>query len=158
VAIAVKKRDRNLRAFCEGGEVVELQVALGRGSLGPKRRVGDEQTPEGRYQISGPPRGSRFHVFVPIDYPSITDAELALVEGRVSEPDYHRIIDAHALGLEPPTDTALGGYLGLHGEGRKWRGKSRDLDWTYGCVGLADEDIDFLAARIAIGTPVLIEP
>jgi murein L,D-transpeptidase YafK len=156
--IAVKKRDRNLIAFCEGGAVVELPVALGRGSRGPKRLVGDERTPEGRYQISGPPRRSRFHVFLPIDYPSISDAELALAEGRVSELDYHRILDAHAHRLPPPADTALGGYIGIHGEGTRWRGESRDLDWTFGCVGLSDADIEFLAERIAVGTPVLIEP
>jgi murein L,D-transpeptidase YafK len=156
--IEVRKRARELRAHCEGGAVVELQVALGRGSGGPKLRRGDDETPEGRYQISGPPRRSRFHVFIPINYPSVGDAELALAERRVSRSDYHRVIEAHAHGQPPPQDTALGGQLGLHGEGRRWRGDSRYFDWTYGCVGMADEDVEFLAARSAIGTPVSIVP
>jgi murein L,D-transpeptidase YafK len=155
--IVVRKRERRLRAYCEGGAAVEMTAALGRED-GPKRSAGDARTPEGRYRINGPARPSRFHRFVPIDYPGVADAEIARITGRLSKADYQRIIDAHRSGMPPPTDTWLGGYLGLHGEGRRWRGESRDLDWTYGCVGLADADIDFLAARSAIGTPVVIEP
>jgi murein L,D-transpeptidase YafK len=158
VAIEVRKRERRLRAHCEGGGVVELQIALGRETDGPKRAAGDSRTPEGHYRISGPPRPSRFHRFVPIDYPSVADAELARAEGRLSGAEFHRIVDAHARGRQPPTDTALGGHLGFHGEGRRWRGDSRFFDWTYGCIALADADIDFVAARSAVGTPVLIEP
>jgi murein L,D-transpeptidase YafK len=158
VAIQVSKRDRRLRAHCEGGAVVELPVALGRETDGPKTGSGDSRTPEGRYQISGTPQASRFHLFVPIDYPSIADAEIARNEGRLSEDEYHRIVDAHAQGRQPPADTALGGHLGFHGEGRRWRGDSRYLDWTYGCIALSDADVDFVAARSAIGTPVWIEP
>src|SRR5262245_60252152 len=88
VLIEVRKRDRRLRARCDGGEVVEMPVALGRASTGPKRGVGDERTPEGYYRISGPPRPSRFHVFVPIDYPSLADAATAYAEGRLSDTEY----------------------------------------------------------------------
>ena len=48
--------------------------------------------------------------------------------------------------------------LALHGEGERWRGDSADLDWTYGCVALGDEEIDFLAERVEVGTPVDIVP
>jgi hypothetical protein len=157
-AIEVSKRDRRLRASCEGGRVVEMTVALGRERVGDKRSAGDARTPEGHYRISGMPRPSRFHRFVPIDYPSLADAATARAEGRLSESDYRRIAAAHGVGEPPPSDTALGGNLGFHGEGRRWRGDSRFLDWTFGCLGLSDEDIDFLASRSAVGTPVLIEP
>jgi murein L,D-transpeptidase YafK len=155
--ILVHKSTRRLRAYCEGGAVVEMIAAMGRGE-GPKRARGDARTPEGRYKINGPPRRSRFYRFLPIDYPGLADAEIARITGRLSKADYQRIIGAHARGMPPPADTALGGQLGFHGEGKRWRGDSRDLDWTYGCVGLADADIDFLAARSVIGTPVVIGP
>jgi murein L,D-transpeptidase YafK len=152
----VSKRERSLRARCEKGSVVELTVALGRESEGPKRRAGDSRTPEGRYRIAGPPQPSRFHLFIPIDYPSVADAEAGLADGLVSRADYQRIIDAHTGGEPPPRDTALGGDLGFHGEGPRWRGDSTHLDWTYGCVALSDGDMEFLAERTAIGTPVVI--
>jgi murein L,D-transpeptidase YafK len=158
VAIAVSKRERRLRAECEGGALVEMVVALGRGAAGPKLRVGDSRTPEGRYRISGPPRQSRFHQFIPIDYPSLSDAEIAHSEGRLSDADYRRIAAAHAQGQPPPADTALGGYVGLHGEGKRWHGDTRLIDWTLGCIGLADADVDFIAARLDVGTPVSIVP
>jgi murein L,D-transpeptidase YafK len=159
VAIEVSKRERRLRAHCEGGGVVEMPVALGRETDGRKRDAGDWRTPEGNYRISGPPKRSRrFHRFVPIDYPSLADAATARAEGRLSEAEYRRIADAHRVGEPPPGDTVLGGNLGFHGEGKRWRGDSRFLDWTYGCLGLADADIDFIAERSAVGTPVSIEP
>lgn len=156
--IEVSKSERRLRAHCERGRVVELVIALGRDPEGPKLRAGDTRTPEGRYRISGPAQSSRFHLFLPIDYPSVADAEAARAEDRISEGGYRRILAAHARGDAPPGDTALGGELGFHGEGRRWRGDSPHLDWTYGCIGLSDEDIDFLAERVEVGTPVWIEP
>jgi murein L,D-transpeptidase YafK len=154
----VIKSRRLLRAHCEGGRVVELTVALGRDTDGTKRSAGDTRTPEGRYRVSGPPRSSRFHLFIPIDYPSVEDARSARADGRISAEAYARIVDAHERGEPPPHDTPLGGHLGFHGEGRRWQGDSVDLDWTYGCIALPDADIDFLAARIAVGTPVAIAP
>jgi lipoprotein-anchoring transpeptidase ErfK/SrfK len=35
---------------------------------------------------------------------------------------------------------------------------SRYFDWTNGCVALSDADVEFLAARVKAGTPVLIHP
>jgi murein L,D-transpeptidase YafK len=157
LAIQVSKRERRLRAHCEGGATVEMTVAFGRAD-GPKRAAGDARTPEGYYRISGPARSSRFHRFVPIDYPSLADAATARAEGRLSEPEYWRIASAHGMNQPPPADTALGGRLGFHGEGERWRGDSPYLDWTYGCIALSDADVDFLAAHSAVGTPVLIEP
>ena len=58
----------------------------------------------------------------------------------------------------PPQDTALGGELGLHGEGPHWRGDSAELDWTFGCIAVRDHEIDFLAQRVKVGTPVWIVP
>ena len=56
----------------------------------------------------------------------------------------------------PPPDTPLGGLLGLHGEGARWRGDSKQLDWTYGCIALPDAELDFVIARVRKGTPLTI--
>jgi hypothetical protein len=158
VRIEVDKGARLLRAFCEQGALVTLPVALGREPVGPKRSSGDQRTPEGFYRVSAAATASRFHLFLPIDYPSRDDADAALAEGRLSPPDHARILRAHELGRTPPADTPLGGLVGFHGEGARWAGDSRHLDWTYGCIALDDADIDFLAQRVPPGTPVLIKP
>lgn len=152
----VHKGERRLWAQCEGGAVVALAIALGRDPVGHKQRSGDHRTPEGHYRIAGPAVRSRFHRFVPIDYPSPADADAALAERRISRADHARILAAHRRGVPPPSDTPLGGEIGLHGEGARWRGESSGLDWTYGCIALADADLDFLIARAHTGAPISI--
>jgi murein L,D-transpeptidase YafK len=156
--IEVHKREHRLHAFCEGGAVIGMPVALGREPEGPKRVAGDHRTPEGLYRIAGPPERSRFHRFIPFDYPSVADADTALAAGIISVSDHRRILRAHDRGALPPEDTPLGGELGFHGEGERWRGDSKQLDWTFGCIALADRDLDFVVARVKRGTPVAILP
>jgi murein L,D-transpeptidase YafK len=135
-----------------------MTIAIGRGDPEAKERRGDERTPEGSYRVSAAPRASRFHRFLPIDYPSVADADTGLAAGRISAHDHRRILAAHDRGDPPPADTPLGGDLGLHGEGERWRGDSADLDWTYGCIALPDRDLDFLIERVEVGTPIAILP
>jgi len=155
--IEVTKSARRLEAGCIGGGRVAWTVALGR-IPGAKRAAGDHRTPEGLYRIVGPARRSRFHRFLPIDYPSLDDAARARSEGRLGAADFARIAAAHERGARPPADTPLGGDVGFHGEGERWRGDSAHLDWTYGCLAMADESLDFLVARAPPGTPVRIRP
>jgi hypothetical protein len=75
----------------------------------------------------------------------------------ISRSEHQRILAAHAAGQLPPQDTGLGGLLGFHGEGERWRG-DLDLDWTEGCVAVSDEAISWLALHAEPGTPVAIRP
>jgi murein L,D-transpeptidase YafK len=154
--LIIHKGERRLWAHCEGGAVVTLPVALGRGLAGPKRNQGDQRTPEGDYRLVGAAKSSRYYRFVAIDYPSTSDADRALAEAQITEADHARILDAHRRGLLPPFDTSLGGDIGFHGEGQRWRGESRHLDWTFGCIALSDVDLDFLIERAPPGTPIAI--
>jgi murein L,D-transpeptidase YafK len=154
--LEVKKSARRLVAICVGGARLEIPVALSR-EKGPKRVRGDRRVPEGQYRIVGRARESRFHRFLPIDYPSRADAELALAQGRITPAESDAIARAHARGRLPPQDTALGGQLGFHGEGERWRG-DLELDWTEGCIAVSDQVIDLLARRVPPGTPVVIDP
>jgi murein L,D-transpeptidase YafK len=155
----VRKAERSLSAHCAGGAVLTMTAAMGREPRGDKLASGDDRTPEGVYRIAGRARPSRFHLFIPIDYPSAEDAAAALLEGRISARDHARILYAETFGKPPPDDTPLGSGLGLHGEGARWRGESAELDWTKGCVAVTDSEIEFLAERVEPGkTEVVIEP
>lgn len=156
--IEVYKAARELVAFCEGGGEQRMTAAVGREPRGHKAATGDLRTPEGSYRIVGPLERNRFHGFIPIDYPSLTDANAALLEGRITHQDFTRIEAAHARGVQPPDDTPLGGDIGIHGEGQRWAGDSQHLDWTYGCIAVTDFDLDFLGERVEIGVEVLILP
>jgi hypothetical protein len=156
--IEVRKSLRQLFALCEGGATVILRVAVGKEPRGTKERAGDLRTPEGQYQVAGEREPSRFHGFIPLDYPSDQDAVRAHAAGTLTERDHDRIIAAHERGKLPPWDTPLGGEIGIHGEGERWSGTSENVDWTYGCLAVRDEDLDFLSERLRPGVPVLILP
>jgi murein L,D-transpeptidase YafK len=155
--LTVYKSERRLVAACRGGGERVFPVSLSREPVGAKRVQGDRRVPEGEYRVAGAARPSRFHLFLPIDYPSPADAERALAEGRITRAERDAIARAHAAGALPPHDTALGGRLGIHGEGARWRG-DLDLDWTEGCVAVTDAAIDWLAVAAPPGTPVVILP
>jgi hypothetical protein len=156
--IEVRKSERRLVARCSPGPSFVMKIALGRQPLGPKTVKGDHRTPEGSYVVSGPAVRNRFHRFIPIDYPSRHDADVGLESGTISAAEHARIVARREHDRTPPQDTALGGELGLHGEGPRWRGESAELDWTFGCIAMRDHEIDFLAQRVRVGTPVWIVP
>jgi hypothetical protein len=158
VRIEVRKAAREVVAHCEGGASLRMTAAMGREPRGHKVASGDLRTPEGLYRIAGPLERNRFHGFVPIDYPSLADADAALADGRITASDHARIADAHARGVQPPVDTPLGGDIGIHGEGARWAGDSLHLDWTYGCIAVSDPDLDFIAPRVQIGVEIEILP
>jgi murein L,D-transpeptidase YafK len=158
LAVEVRKSERSLTAQCADGEPIRFRAALGRDPSGPKERRGDMKTPEGMYRVAGPPRASRFYLFLPIDYPGEHDAERAVELGLISKAERDEIVAARSAERLPPQGTGLGGNLGIHGEGPRWQGDSQGLNWTYGCVGLADRDVEFLATRVSTGTPVIILP
>jgi len=156
--IAIEKARRTLRVTCSNGETRSFRVALGQLPVGLKRTQGDLRTPEGFYRVAAPPHSSRFHRFMLLDYPSLVDADRALVAKEINARTYLSIARAVARGETPPQNTALGGAVGIHGEGSDHRDRSRIEDWTYGCIALTDADMDFIADRISVGTPVSIEP
>jgi hypothetical protein len=155
--LEVRKALRRLQVTCAGGGERVFPVALSREPVGAKRAQADQRVPEGEYRIAGTARRSRFHLFLPIDYPSPADADRAFAEGLVTRAERDAIERAHAEAELPPQNTALGGHLGFHGEGERWRGE-QGLDWTEGCVAVADDVIELLAERAPIGTPVSILP
>jgi murein L,D-transpeptidase YafK len=156
--IEVHKSERRLVARCSPGPTFVMKVALGRDPIGPKTSKGDHRTPEGSYVITGPAYRNRFHRFIPIDYPARHDADVGLERGAISSAEHASIVARSGSGRTPPQDTALGGGLGLHGEGPHWQGESAVLDWTLGCIAVRDHEIDFLAQRVKVGTPVWIVP
>lgn len=108
--------------LCENGDVTAtFSVSLGHGGL-DKRREGDEKTPLGSYKLGTPRPSDKFHVFIPVAYPT---------------PEQRR-------------NGMNGGDVGIHGPKRKlkWLGRLVNVvDWTRGCIAVnRDEDIEVIAA------------
>lgn len=147
--IRVYKGERRLEFWNNGIQERSFKIALGFSPKGNKLRDGDGRTPEGNYYICTKNPKSKFTLFMGICYPNHIDADRGLSEGLISEDEHRRITIAIEEGRRPDWETSLGGKIGIHGMGAS-------LDWTAGCVALADEDIQWLWDRTELGDSVEI--
>ncbi|HBV96325.1 MAG TPA: hypothetical protein DEF36_04705 [Desulfotomaculum sp.] len=155
--IVVDKSDHDLSVFYGNTRLKSYHVELGEGGLGYKQVQGDKKTPEGTFFIAekktySPPDyfiGSRWLL---LSYPNKEDADRGLWEGIINKLTHDQIVAALSSGSAPPQYTPLGGRVGIHGGDRPELGDN----WTYGCVGLTNSDVEDFYDYVVIGTPVVI--
>jgi murein L,D-transpeptidase YafK len=136
--LVVDKSERTLTVFWHGVPIKVYRVALGGDPVAPKRRQGDERTPEGLYVVSERHENSDFHLALHLSYPNADDRARARAE-RVNP----------------------GGNIEIHGlrGGFDWVGSAHTLfDWTDGCVAVTNLEIEELWRAAPKGTPVEIRP
>ncbi len=132
-------------------------ISIGRGGVTHDRRRGDGSTPLGIFHVAWVNSNSLYHRFFGFDYPTEDYAKRAWYRGRIDYYTYRAIVTAVQEGRTPPQDTALGGYLGIHGLGSGDRRLHRRTNWTRGCIALTNEQIDGLARWITVGTKVVVK-
>ena len=131
-------------------------IAIGRNGVSHSRTQGDQTTPLGSYRIRTINPESRYHLFFGFDYPNLKQANDALESQLISSAEWQAIKLAHLQGLEPPANTALGGYIGIHGIGSGDPQIHEDFNWTEGCVALTNEQMDELSRWVKAGTQVIV--
>ena len=146
--LAVMEEDRALQVF--------QNIAVGRGGVASHRRMGDGKTPRGEFHIAWVNPASAYHLFFGLDYPAPEQVEEAYRRRLIDTDAYQRLRRAQRFGELPPQDTALGGYIGIHGVGELNAGVNPRYNWTQGCIALSDDEIDRLARWAAVGTRVII--
>lgn len=129
----------------------EFRVGLGGAPAGDKSKQGDQRTPEGEFFIAWKNAASAFHRFLALSYPMPRHARRGVEEGLIRKKDLAAIEDAVRHKTRPPQDTALGGFVGIHGGG----GGS---DWTLGCIAVTDDEIEWLFARMKTKDRVVVHP
>jgi murein L,D-transpeptidase YafK len=134
--IRVDKSDRLMAAYRGGRLIREFRVALGRGGLAPKQRQGDGRVPEGRYLITAHNPHSAYHLSLRIGYPT-PEQEAA----------------ARALGTDPGGDIMI---HGLPNDRASVGSRHRLIDWTDGCIAVANGEIEWLYKWVKDGTPIEI--
>lgn len=157
ISIAVDKSDHTLEILVGGQPVKTYPVELGEGGPEDKQISGDHKTPEGTFYITERSvlspvdyyLGSRW---MELSYPNIEDADRGLRDGIISQKTHDSIVSAINRGEMPPQNTALGGGVGIHGGSIASFGS----DWTWGCVGLANKDVEDFYSYIRVGTRVVI--
>ena len=150
--ILVRKRSRELIVLSDNIMVTSYPAGLGRVSRGIKLNAEDLRTPEGNYHISKKHEKHRYRLMLQINYPSPDDARRGAVQQIILPSEEERIIKAWEENIPPPSDTSLGGNIGIHGYGS-------ETNWTVdGSISLHNKHIEELFWNIDVGTPVAIVP
>lgn len=157
--ILISKQNNELLIEKAGEVVKRFHIATGKGGKGAKRRQGDSKTPVGTYRILKFKQSDRFHYFIQLDYPNLIDAWYGYKNEVISANEFKRIAHAYKKREAPPQDTALGGFIGIHGLGQTTQKKLQiheNLDWTEGCIALTNEEVLELKNFVDVGTQVVI--
>lgn len=157
VWVRVDLHDRQLFIY-RGKEMITRVSHVGIGNSGAQRvRLrGSRMTPIGEFKIERINRQSQFNTFYGINYPSKEVAEEAFTTGLLSDAEYQRFLrDKQRRGMAP-TNTRLGGNIGIHGLGNRDPQIHERYDWTDGCVALKDEDLKRIDPWLRPGTKVVI--
>ncbi len=149
--IYVLKEDRRLWLVQDKTLVRDYHVALGPSPKGDKYYRGDGRTPEGEFYVCSKNSSSQYYKSLGINYPNPHNAQNALSCGLISYNEYCSIKQANDSCRLPPSNTALGGQVFIHGGGCS-------NDWTLGCVAVANSAMDELFSVVQIGTPIIIMP
>lgn len=136
--VRVLKGERKLQILAGDKVLHEFGIALGGRPLGHKQQEGDQRTPEGRYTLDYRKADSAYYKALHISYPEARDVERS-----------------KAAGVSP------GGLIMIHGQrnGFGWLAPlTQRFDWTDGCIGLRNEDMDVVWQTVANGTPIELRP
>jgi lipoprotein-anchoring transpeptidase ErfK/SrfK len=135
--ILVDKVAHILYVYQSGKAIRSYDAEFGPNWMAHKERTGDGATPEGNYHITGKKeRGSTiYHKAMLIDYPNAED------RARFQAKKKKGLISRNA---------GIGNLIEIHGNGGK------GFNWTSGCIGLRDRDIDDLYRLVGSGTRVTI--
>jgi len=136
--VLIEKKERRLTLLSKGEVIKTYKIALGGDPVGPKEWQGDNKTPEGFYIINSRNRNSEYHLSLRISYPNERDK-----------------MRAKELGVSP------GGDIMIHGlkNGLSWVGALHArIDWTEGCIAVADNEMEEIYKLVPDGTIVEITP
>lgn len=148
--IVIEKEKRCLSVYdAEGQRLLHCRVALGKNPVGHKMCEGDGKTPEGAYFVCLKREKGKYGQSLGISYPSLSDANLAVSEGRLDAALLHLFEEAEREIKRPPWGTGLGGEIYIHAGGS-------DRDWTAGCIALDEADMNAVFDLMEQGDAVLI--
>lgn len=157
--IEINKSTRELNVLSGSNVIRSFRIAIGRAERGAKRVRGDNRTPVGVYRVVDFNNDSKFYFFMLINYPNTVDAWHGYRNELISASEFREIVMSIKDGKTPPQDTALGGFVGIHGLGEE-TGETLEIhasfNWTEGCIALTNEEITELRKYVSTGTKVVI--
>lgn len=142
VFLLIDKTNYRLYLYEDTKLLKTYKVVFGSNDLSDKRMQGDKKTPEGTFHIIDKRIDSRWSRFILLDYPNKESIE------KFNSRKSHGQI---------PKNAKIGGGIGIHGSRpRVQLGVDLRINWTDGCIGMKNADVDELYSIIKDGTPVVI--
>lgn len=143
VFLLIDKSNYRLYLYEDTKLLKVYKVVFGSNDLGDKLMQGDKKTPEGTFRIMAKRIDKRWNRFMLLDYPN-EEAE--------------RKFDYRKARHQIPAGAKIGGGIGIHGSRPGVQlGIDLRVNWTDGCIGMKNADVDELYRIIKIGTPVVIK-
>ncbi|MGL4489694.1 MAG: L,D-transpeptidase family protein [Rhizobiaceae bacterium] len=136
--VIVDKSERKMDLWKGQLKIRSYKISLGGDPVGHKQREGDGRTPEGVYTLDYRKTDSVAYKSIHISYPSAQDAAAARERG-----------------VKP------GGAIMIHGSwnGYGWAGDiMKFFDWTNGCIGITNQEMDEIWDLLAWNTTIEIRP
>lgn len=132
-------------------------IAIGRAGPTDLHLLNDNKTPLGEFRISRINTNSRFELFFEFNYPTIEHAEIAFDRGIIDTYLLDKIRISQYQHKVAPTDTILGGHLGIHGIGNGSLEMHQKFNWTNGCIAVTNREIRQLSHWVRLGTKVVVQ-
>jgi hypothetical protein len=125
---------------------------------GFKEIEGDKKTPIGEFFICEKTEyypskkyiGSRWMM---LSYPNNEAADKGRDKSLISQEVFNEIRESISNKKTPPQNTKLGNYIGIHGGARP----EYPRDWTAGCIGMYDQDVEEIYEYLKVGSRVVIK-
>jgi murein L,D-transpeptidase YafK len=159
-SIIIERKNYSLSLYEDTILIKTCRANFGRNVGNPKSRDGDLSTPVGEYNICSIDTQNKYHKFLRINYPNLTDAGDGLVKGIITQKQYDKLSFEFYYGECPDLVTALGSNIGIHGIG-EFNSIFKNLpfvfNWTDGSIAVSNEDIDEIYSVVKIGTKVVIK-
>lgn len=158
VWIRVSKRTKMVYLYRGTDLIKKYPADFGYNAFADKEQRGSEsnpddwRTPEGVFFVVRKNPHSQFYKAFVLNYPNGEDATRGIEQGLISQREYDSIMYAERTFSMPPMNTALGGWIELHGDGT-----GVSSNWTHGCVAVHNTHMDELWEIVKVGTPVLVE-
>jgi murein L,D-transpeptidase YafK len=159
-SILIDRKNYSLSLYEDTVFIKTWRANFGRNINYPKTHDGDMSTPVGEYKICTIDTISRYHKFLRINYPNLTDATEALRKGIITQKDYDKISFEFYYGDCPDMNTAMGGDIGIQGIGEYnyiFKNLPFVFNWTDGSVAVSNEGIDEIYSVVKKGTKVVIK-
>lgn len=156
--IIINKLDYKLHLYSDSILIKSYDVVFGKNPKYKKKSKDDRYTPSGEYYICEK-RDNYYGKFLMISYPNIDDARDALSINLITKKEFYEIFDSISNKKKPPMNTALGGDIGIHGNGKYdiiLRNLPFIFNWTNGGIAMDNSDILELYNVCKIGTKVYI--